>query len=108
MHIDRRRLLSRAMRGAAAACAIPSWATLAHADEPSAAKKSQDQPTDPVRVRDGDELQRLLDNKAASGGGVVRLARDSELTCLVRHVPIARETSIHALLVPQGVALDLN
>ncbi|HTM53322.1 MAG TPA: hypothetical protein VL175_04810 [Pirellulales bacterium] len=108
MNIDRRRLLSRAMTGAAAACAIPSWATLAHADEPSAAKKSQDQPTDPVRVRDGDELQRLLDNKAASGGGVVRLARDSELTCLVRHVPIARETSIHALLVPQGVALDLN
>jgi hypothetical protein len=61
-----------------------------------------------VRVRDGDELQRVMDKQASQGGGVVRLVRDCTVTCRVRQMPIAGETSIHALLVPQGVKLDLN
>ena len=107
MNVDRRQFLSRTSAGVAAACAM-SRAAGAHADEPGPARQTQDKPSEPVRVGDGDALQRVLDKQAEKGGGVVRLARDSKLTCQVREMPIARETTIHALLVPQGVQLDLN
>ncbi len=108
MNVNRRRFLSSATAGVAAAWAMPSGAGFAYADEPSAAKKTEEKPGEPVSVRDGSELQRVMDKQAEKGGGVVRLSRDSNLTCLVRQMPVARETSIHALLVPEGVKLDLN
>lgn len=109
MNVTRRRFLSRATASVAAACAMPNAAAFAQAvDQTSATQNTQDKAREPVRAGDGDELQRILDKQAAEGGGVVRLERDSNLTCLVRQMHIARETSIHALLVPAGVTLDLN
>jgi len=95
MSINRRRFLSCATASVAAAWAIPKETARALAAEP-------------ISVGDGDELQRVLDKQAEQGGGVVRLKQDSELTCVVRQMPVGRETSIHAILVPEGVSLDLN
>jgi hypothetical protein len=107
MSLSRRQFLSSATAGAAA-WALPKAVGIAQADEQSTKGNSREKLGEPVKVRDGDELQRILDKQAIEGGGVVRLAPDSTITCLVRQAPIAGETSIHALLVPAGVRLDLN
>ncbi|HEY1598142.1 MAG TPA: hypothetical protein VGG64_00970 [Pirellulales bacterium] len=108
MNVNRRRFLSDATVGVTAIWAMPVHATFVHADEPSADKRTAGKPVASVSVRSGDELQQAMDKQAEMGGGTVRLARDSIVTCLARQGSIAGETSIHALLVPAGVELDLN
>jgi hypothetical protein len=56
---------------------------------------------------DGAELQKLL-YREAGNDCCVRMDKPREVTCLVREDPIGSEKSIHALLVPEGVQLDLN
>jgi hypothetical protein len=108
MNVNRRRFLSDATIGVAAGWAIPAYATFAQAEEPGAGKRVDGEPVESVSVRSGDELQQVMEKQSALGGGTVRLSRDSNVTCLVGQMPIAGEASIHALLVPAGVELDLN
>jgi len=108
MHVNRRRFLSDATTALAAACAIPAQAALAQADDADTGNKAANKPVSPTSARGSDELQQALDKQSAMGGGIVRLNRESSITCLVRQAPVAQETSIHALLVPPGVELDLN
>jgi hypothetical protein len=108
MNVNRRQFLSHATTGVAAAWAMPAQAALAQADDADASKKADLKPVATVGVGSGDELQQAMERQSASGGGVVRLSRESNVTCLVRQAPVASETSIHALLVPPGVELDLN
>ncbi|MCY2964278.1 MAG: hypothetical protein NT069_11700 [Planctomycetota bacterium] len=62
-----------------------------------------------VAPRDGAELQAFLSRRAGTGA-TVRIVRPMTLTLPVREDPVgpANEKSIHALLVPEGVRLDLN
>jgi hypothetical protein len=60
-----------------------------------------------VNVASADELQQLLHHHAESGN-CLRIARPVELTCTVREEMVENEKSIHPLLVPRGVRLDLN
>ena len=108
MNTNRRRFLSDAAKGVAAAGAIPTHAAFAQAGEPNAGKKAEDKPVASVNVRSGDDLQQAMDKQSVMGGGIIRLSRENNVTCLVRHASVAGETSIHALLVPEGVELDLN
>ncbi len=82
----------------------------AQAHEPNAAQKPASKPPAhvSVNVRNGDELQQAMDKQSVVGGGIVRLSREHHLTCSVSQASVAGETSIHALLVPAGVELDLN
>jgi cytochrome P450 len=54
-----------------------------------------------------DDLQRVLHQHAGTGH-CIQLARQAELTCLVREEEVEGDRSIHPLLVPRGVRLDLN
>jgi hypothetical protein len=103
-NLTRRQFLSQATAGAAATILLPSIAALARAADPPADEK----PIRSISVASGDELQQALDKQAARGGGIVRLSRESVVTCQVLQQAVADETSIHALLVPAGVELDLN
>ncbi len=62
-----------------------------------------------IAPRDGAELQQFLSRRAGTGD-TVRIIRPMTLTLPVREdtVGSANEKSIHALLVPEGVRLDLN
>jgi hypothetical protein len=60
-----------------------------------------------VNVADGAELQREL-NVHAGTGRCVRIGQPGTFTCLVREEMVGGEKSIHPLLVPEGVQLDLN
>ena len=60
-----------------------------------------------VEVTNGDDLQKTLDNYAGTDC-CVRLKGPSTLTCSVRDHRIGEERSVHALLVPDNVRLDLN
>lgn len=108
MNVNRRRFLADAASGVAAVCALPAQAAFAQGDEPSTGKQAAGKSAAPITVRDGDDLQQALDKRAAAGGGTIRLSPDSSVTCQVRKIGLAGETSIHALLVPAGVELDLN
>jgi hypothetical protein len=108
MNVNRRQFLSHATTGVAAAWAMPTQAVFAQADDPNSGKKAEDKPVSPVSVGSGDDLQQIMEEQSAMGGGIVRLSRDNQVVCLVRQAPVAGETSIHALLVPHGVDLDLN
>ena len=108
MNTNRRRFLSDAAKGITTAWAIPTHAAFAQAGEPSAGKKAEDKPVASVNVRSGDDLQQAMDKQSVVGGGIIRLSRENNVTCLVRHAAVAGETSIHALLVPEAVELDLN
>lgn len=60
-----------------------------------------------VRVADGDELQAALHRNVGTGC-CVRLERPGPLVCRAREETVGGEKSAHALLVPEGVQLDLN
>ena len=60
-----------------------------------------------VDVANGDELQKAL-NLYAGMNKCVRISTPSELNCVVREDMVGDEKSIHAILVPEGVRLDLN
>ena len=60
-----------------------------------------------VDVADGNELQRVLDSHKGTRH-CVRIRRPVSVTCIVREDLVDDEKSIHALLVPEGVHLDLN
>lgn len=60
-----------------------------------------------VDVATGDELQRSLQAHAGSGS-CLRIAKPVSLTCQVNEEDLGAEKSIHALLIPHGVQLDLN
>ncbi len=108
MNDSRRRFLTSATAGVAAGWAMPIGSAFSQADEPATRAKAASAPVTTVSVHDGDELQRALDQQRTMGGGTVRLSGEKEITCLVRQASVAGETSIHALLVPEGVELDLN
>jgi hypothetical protein len=108
MNVNRRQFLSGATTGFAAAWAIPTQAAFAPADEPNAGQKAEGKPVATISVASADDLQQALDSQAVMGGGTVRLSRENNVTCLVRQASVGGETSIHALLVPPGVELDLN
>jgi hypothetical protein len=107
MNLNRRQFLYGSTAGAAAAFVVAAC-ELAHGGEPIAGAIPSNQTTALGSVRSGDDLQVALDKQAAAGGGTVRMERDGNVTCFVRQAPVASETSIHALLVPAGVELDLN
>ena len=60
-----------------------------------------------VKVADGNELQLAL-NRHAGIERTVKIAEPKNLTCVVCEALIGGEKSIHPLLVPEGVDLDLN
>ena len=55
----------------------------------------------------GHDLQREL-HELAKTGGELRLSKSAEVTCTKLTETIHGEESVHALVVPQGVTLDLN
>lgn len=75
---------------------------------------AQEQTTEPpdkspqiVDVLDGATLQKNLDQHA-SKPGLVRIARPADLSCPVQESTAGAEISRHALLIPEGIVLDLN
>jgi hypothetical protein len=69
--------------------------------------KKAEQKTVEINVDDGATLQSELDRHAGSGSRV-RLKSAREITCLVQEQMIGGEKSIHPLLIPRGVHLDLQ
>ncbi len=108
MNLNRRQFFSGAAAGIAAGWTMPRSAAAALAEEPQVDKQAAEKPVVTVNVKSGDDLQRALDQQATAGGGTVRLGPASSVTCEVRQSKIGDETSIHPLLVPPEVALDLN
>lgn len=111
MKFTRRRFLKdTAMTAAAAAAAIPIQNALANADdskEHRADHKDRHKKVVSVNVRNGEELQQAMLKQSAAGGGMMRLS-PATLTCFVRQDSVGGESSTHALLVPEGIELDLN
>lgn len=99
MILDRRRFLA----GAASLLTGPLVCRAAGGDQ------NQPAPHEVVSVNvvDGQELQLAL-NRHAGAKRTVRIAEPKTLTCVVREEMIGGEKSIHPLLVPEGVELDLN
>lgn len=60
-----------------------------------------------IEAADGAALQAVMDAHAQSGG-LLRLREPVELTCLALEAQLGDEVSRHALLIPEGVELDLN
>lgn len=58
-------------------------------------------------AQDGPALQNEL-HAIAKTGGTLRLPKSAQITCTKLTETISGEESAHALLVPQGVTLDLN
>jgi hypothetical protein len=108
MNVNRRQFLADATTGLAVAWAMPTHAAFAQVDVPGAGTKTAEKPVVPVTVLGGDDLQQAMERQSKMGGGIVRLSREENITCLVRQDCVAGETSIHALLVPEGIELDLN
>ncbi len=108
MNLNRRQFLSDATAGVTAAWTVSTHPAFAQADEPNTGKKSEDKPVASISVHGGNDLQQAMDKQSAMGGGIIRLSRENNVTCLVRQASVAGETSIHALLVPEAVELDLN
>ncbi|MFO0944647.1 MAG: hypothetical protein U1D30_01680 [Planctomycetota bacterium] len=108
LKLRRRRFISTCASGVAAVLTGAAWAPLASTADSN--NSIEDEARSPTRfdARSGDELQRALDELSAKGGGVLSLAKVRELTCVDREARIAEETSRHALLVPEGVELDLG
>ncbi len=61
----------------------------------------------PIEVTTADELQQALHRHAGSHD-TLQIPKGGTLTCLVREELISDEKSIHPLLIPPGVRLDLN
>src|SRR5262249_28899034 len=76
-------------------------------DQPAAAGEPSVEKVATVGPADGAELQRELYRHEGSDY-CVRIDPARELTCVVREDMVGDEKSIHALLVPEGVQLDLN
>src|SRR6186713_1832487 len=100
--IGRRQFLA----ACATALAGGTAATLLGDDQRPLGKKAE-QKTVEIDIRDGAALQSELDRHAGSGRRV-RLKSAREITCLVQEQMIGGEKSIHPLLVPAGVHLDLQ
>ena len=60
-----------------------------------------------VDVINGADLQLVLD-KNAKTPCTLRVRQPAELTCLVQESKVGDEISRHALLIPEGIILDLN
>ena len=104
MQVNRRRFLGTAT-------SMLAGHALCHAAPVDKAQPAEtlgpDLKTVTVDVDSGDALQRVLHQHAGTGH-CVRIGRVSELTCAVREELVGTEKSIHPLLFPQGVRLDLN
>lgn len=61
----------------------------------------------PADVATGEELQRVLD-RCTGQHRCVRLVKPATITCSMREDVVRGEKSLHALLVPEQVRLDLN
>lgn len=107
MNETRRQFLARSAGSLIAGTAIPRM--VFSADEPLNGPGPGSGKTVSVSPRDGAELQRELLRHAGTGN-TLRLAGQAALTAVVREDAVGpqAEKSIHALLVPQGVRLDLN
>ena len=105
MRFHRRQFLAEA----AGAVAVPLLARVAGAgdDRPVEAREPTGEKVVTVGPADGAELQREL-YRHGGNDRCVRIDRPRELTCVVREDTVGDEKSIHALLVPEGVRLDLN
>jgi hypothetical protein len=66
-----------------------------------------ERPSRIVEVSDAPALQAAMDLHAVNGG-VVRISQPVELICTVQEAATGEEVSRHALLIPDGVDLDLN
>src|SRR5947207_1265798 len=112
MEVNRRQFLKNTtMAVAAAASTMRAQEALAKADESkgkSAERKAGRKQVVPVNVGTGEALQQAMMRQAGSGGGIIRLAPGTTLTCVVRQDSVGGEASTHALLVPEGIELDLN
>jgi hypothetical protein len=107
MNINRRHFLKSTTIAAVAAA---STTTVGHAlakDKESKDKRSRKQVVS-VDVHTGEALQEAMMKQSAAGGGIMRLKPASSLTCFVRQDSVGGEVSQHALLVPEGIQLDLN
>lgn len=58
-------------------------------------------------VTNGEELQRVLNDNAGQSR-CVRLTKDRTITCSMREEIFRGEKSLHAILIPENVRLDLN
>jgi hypothetical protein len=111
MFVNRRRFLAGAagmltgplVRRAALGDDIPFAGSLAVNCDPGTSAEE----VVTVHVADGEELQRVL-NRHTGTGRCVRIGKPGPLTCVVREELVGDEKSIHPLLVPEGVRLDLN
>ena len=83
-----------------ALCVIPG-STICVADE------SEQGSLKVVDVINGAGLQRALDEHATTPC-TLRVRQSAELTCLVQESKVGDEISRHALLIPEGIILDLN
>ena len=60
-----------------------------------------------IDVTNGADLQLALD-KHAEKPGILRIRQSAELMCLALESKVRDEISRHALLIPEGIVLDLN
>lgn len=60
-----------------------------------------------IDVTNGADLQLALD-KHAERPGLLRVRQSAELMCLALESKVRHEISRHALLIPEGIVLDLN
>jgi hypothetical protein len=107
--LDRRKFLARV----ATAIVAPLTAVVVPGQRNGAAasEKPPDETADRVvtiEAADGNELQAILYGHAKFTGRCIRLGQAAIVKCAVREDLVGDEKSIHALLVPEGVRLDLN
>jgi hypothetical protein len=103
--VRRRQFLVSATLGITAACASKALGAQTPSDERPAGNSAvaPSKPATIIAPRTADDLRQALDKRSAVGSGLVCLKPESTITSTVENVPIAGETSIHALLVPENV-----
>jgi hypothetical protein len=105
MKVNRRQFLT-STAAVAAALVPPARVVFAEADKSRG--NADRKKVVSIDVASGEALQQAMLKQSAKGGGVMRLAPATTLTCFVRQDAVAGEVSNHALLVPADVELDLN
>jgi hypothetical protein len=83
------------------------WMTLPEPSLRSACAFEESLPVHEFAENDAASLQRFL-LQYAGQSCIIRLPKEQSLTCAVREDKVGSETSIHALLIPEHVQLDLN
>jgi hypothetical protein len=107
MSANRRQFLKTATIATVGAAATTARTMLAKAKEPKNTRANHKQVVS-MNVPTADALQAAMIKQSTAGGGIIRLAAGTTVTCVVRQDSVAAEASAHALLVPEGIELDLN